>query len=918
MESERYERAAKIFEEAMSLPASRRPDHVKCAAGSDAELAARVCRMVAYTEHVSATQQFIPDVGIKATSTSGADLVGSMIGPFLIEQLVGEGGFGSVYRARQEQPVRRILAVKILKSGMDSRQVIARFEAERQALALMEHPGIARVIDAGQTSTALGSRPYFVMEFVTGEPITEYCNHRTLDLQSRLELFMQVCQAVQHAHQRGIIHRDLKPSNILVGDIDGVAAPKVIDFGIAKALHQPLTDAMLVTNRMELLGTPQYMSPEQADADERAIDTRTDVYSLGAVLYELLTGTTPLDEQSLRSASYSRMVELILEQRIERPSTRLTRMSDAAHEAARQRSTDLNSLRRRLHGELDWIVLKALDPDRDRRYRSAAALADDLRRSMNHQPVEAAPPSASYRLRKFVRRHRVGVVATALVVLALIGGAIGTTVGMVRARDSAHKAQDAANQALQVNQFMRDVLTSVDPDRGKGADVRFVDVLAAASTTASQRFAGHPELEAEVRELLGHVYGKLSLFPQSVQEHKQAIALAGSFLDPDDERMLRYRVNLARALVDAGRTTELPAALDGLTERIERVLGRHHDLWFVVQQFRSLEMWRLKKRAEAVEQLSQQAMEANASEEVQLRIRASLAKALSRQLENARGPTRSQLGAKLEAVSRDLIDRSARYFGPAAILTLEDRAILAEALFEQGKYQQAADMCQALLDVSKERLGDCHTVRKTAIGVLTKSLLRLGRADEAADLDLQELECNRREAPIILVASMCDALPILDRGGRWVDGERYARELVGLLNQLGGGHGPMVLEAQLATARFISLQGRLDEADQMFQALMPREDEAKDDLHVLARMHYCYGGHLVRRGLYEQAVQHLQKATEALGDVRTGTWNAVPDDLIIEFIGLYQAWGKPEKVAEYERLQLEALQMREQASLDGQ
>jgi non-specific serine/threonine protein kinase/serine/threonine-protein kinase len=271
-----------------------------------------------------------------------------------------------------------------------------------------------------------------------------------------------------------MIHRDLKPSNILVTEVDGAATPKVIDFGIAKAIHQPLTDAMLVTNRMELLGTPQYMSPEQADADERAIDTRTDVYSLGVVLYELLTGTTPLEEHSLRSASYARMFRLILEQRIERPSARLIKMGGPANESTRWPDTDVKSLSRRLRGDLDWIVLKALSFERNRRYESAVALAQDIRRSLNHEPVEAGPPSTVYRIRKFARRHRIGVTASALITLAMIGGIVGTTIGMWRATEARDRKDVEARKAQRVAEFSQQMLAGIDPAFARGNDTRLL------------------------------------------------------------------------------------------------------------------------------------------------------------------------------------------------------------------------------------------------------------------------------------------------------------------------------------------------------------------------------------------------------------------------------------------------------------
>ncbi len=914
MKLDRYERAARLFEEAMELPSERRQEHVHRAAEGDEDLAGRVGRMVAWAERDLATGAFVPESATAPGCGAGSDrLIGAVIGRYRIVSLVGEGGFGAVYQAEQERPLRRTVAMKVLKSGMDSRQVVARFEAERQALAMLEHPGIARVIDAGQTPDELGSRPYVVMELVSGEPITGYCDRRTLSVRSRLELFVMVCHAVQYAHQRGIIHRDLKPSNILVTEVDGAAAPKVIDFGIAKAIHQPLTDG-LVTNRTEILGTPQYMSPEQAAVDVPATDTRSDVYSLGVVLYELLTGTTPLDERALRSASYRGMMQMILEQRLERPSTRLARLGDAAFETARRRSTDSASLYRGVRGELDWIVLKALDPERDRRYASPAALAEDLRRSVNHEPVAAAPPGAAYRIRKFVRRHRAAVAATALVMLALVGGTVATSVSMVRAADS-------ADQALQINEFMADMLSSVDPDHGKGADVRLVEVLAGGSEAASERFADHLELQAQVRDRLGEVYEKLSLYPQAEWEFRQALALSEAVFGPDDPRSLEARVRHVEALAVAGRHSEERAAREGLAERIERVLGRDHDLWFAVQRLHGLELSRLKQRVEAEElfhRLLQQAQAAGAGEDILLGIMRGRVKALWFQLESAHGPAREQIGARLEPAVRELAERSSRRHGPTALVALEDQAALAKALLELGQYEAARDLSRTLLEGSAARLGECHSVRKSARYVLSKSQFRLGHAEQSAELRLQSLECSRREAPIVHVAELCDAIPMLDRGGRWAEGEQVARELVQKLEELGGGHGPMVLDAELAIARFVSLQGRTEEADGLFQVLLAREEEARAIANVFARMHMFHGAHLAGQGSYEQAERSLQLAADAMGDIRHGTWNSVPDDIIVGFIALYQAWGRPEKVDEYRRLQHEALHPLEWTRASGE
>jgi serine/threonine protein kinase len=359
-----------------------------------------------------------------------AERPGTVIGPYKLLEQIGEGGFGVVFMAEQMQPVRRKVALKLIKPGMDSRQVIARFEAERQALALMDHPNIARVFDGG---AAESGRPYFVMELVKGVPITRYCDDHKLTPRQRLELFVPVCQAVQHAHQKGIIHRDLKPSNIMVTRHDDKAVVKVIDFGIAKATVQQLTDKTLFTNFAQMIGTPLYMSPEQAQMSGLDVDTRTDVYSLGVLLYELLTGATPFDQERLKTAAYDEVRRIIREEEPPRPSRRFSPLAPDACTVSSHRQSDPDRLSRLFRGELDWIVMKALEKDRNRRYDSASAFAADVERYLKDEPVQACPPSAGYRLRKFLRRYKGPVLAASLVLVALVAGIIGTTWGMLRA-----------------------------------------------------------------------------------------------------------------------------------------------------------------------------------------------------------------------------------------------------------------------------------------------------------------------------------------------------------------------------------------------------------------------------------------------------------------------------------------------------
>ena len=455
----------------------------------------------------------------------GGPAAGQVIaGRYTLREILGEGGMGAVYRADQTEPVRRQVALKLIKVGMDSRAVLARFDAERQALALMDHPNIARVFDGG--STAAG-QPFFAMELVRGEPITGYCDRRRLPVRARLELFVAACQAVQHAHQKGIIHRDLKPSNILVTEVDGRPTPKVIDFGVAKATEFQLTDQTLA-DAGAIVGTPAYMSPEQADPSSMDIDTRTDVYALGVILYELLAGSPPIDANQFRRGAILEMLRIVREVEPPRPSTKVS-TAVALPSIAASRDIDPAHLKQALKGDLDWIVMKALEKDRARRYETANGFAADVLRHLAYEPVAAAPPSRAYRLRKFVRKHRGGVAAACVVVLALVAGIAGTTWGLIRASKANAELAEANTELARAN---------TDVSRSRAAvQARYdlaVDAIKTFHTGVSEDFLLKEEKFKNLRDRLlksaSDFYEKLgTLLKDAADRHSRRALLQADF-----------------------------------------------------------------------------------------------------------------------------------------------------------------------------------------------------------------------------------------------------------------------------------------------------------------------------------------------------------------------------------------------------
>ncbi len=535
---------------------------------------------------VRLSEPFLP-----ATSIDGP---GTTIGAYTLLKPIGEGGMGVVYRAEQAHPVRRTVALKIIKPGMDTRQVITRFEAERQALAMMDHPGIAKVFDAGSTEQG---RPFFVMELVEGVPITTYCDSVRLTPRQRLELLIPICRAIQHAHQKGIIHRDIKPSNVMVAMVDGTPVPKVIDFGVAKAVDRRLTAQTIETHHGAVVGTFEYMSPEQAAPGLMDIDTRSDIYGLGVLIYELLTGTTPLEKETVRQAPLSTILRAIREEESPKPSARLGHSRNRLTSLAARRGTDPARLVRQIRGELDWIVMKCLEKDRARRYESAAMLATDLARYLSNEPVEAGPPSSWYRICKFIRRYRVALMATGLVLSALITGVVVSTWQALRAlqaereqavalAEAGHQRNEAARkeaEARAVLEFLvNKMISSTGPYQRERGSSTVEDVLARADEEIEDHFADQPLMEASIRHAIGLAYFRLLRDDKAEIHLRRAVALRAEQLGASHPETLESKLQLGELLLkcDWPRTLhgqrDARAIFEEVADARRRALGPTH------------------------------------------------------------------------------------------------------------------------------------------------------------------------------------------------------------------------------------------------------------------------------------------------------------------------------------------------------
>jgi serine/threonine protein kinase/tetratricopeptide (TPR) repeat protein len=820
---------------------------------------------------------------------SPAASIGDRVGPYRLMEQIGEGGFGLVFVAEQAEPVRHKVALKVLKPGMDTRDVVARFEAERQALALMDHPNIAKVLDAGSTSAG---RPYFVMELVRGVPITDYCDEHKLLPRDRLALFVQVCQAVQHAHQKGIIHRDLKPSNVLVTSHDGVPVPKVIDFGVAKAVGQSLTEKTIYTRFAQMIGTPLYMSPEQAEMSGLDVDTRADVYALGVLLYELLTGTTPFDRDRFRKAAFDEIRRIIKEEEPPRPSTRLSTLGVTLPAVSANRNTEPGKLPGLIRGELDWIVMRCLEKDRNRRYDTANGLARDIQRYLIGDAVEACPPTLGYRLRKLAHKHRKPLTAAAAFTVLLLAGAVISAWQAVRARQAERQARaeeevarfernrartEKENTQAALDFLGQDVLAQVSPWQTPGQDPKIRRLLDRAADQLQAEPGKPPLVQASIRGMIGQIYAELGDLRKGRHYLGQALQVQRRALGEDDPQTLMTMHHLGRSLFWSNQYDEAAPILSRTLELRQRVLGDgNRDT--LITMFLTGGCYAAQGRYEEAEQLIRQAQDA---------------------LRGPSGDRRQAVGALLflgfalatqgqldraQALLLDCLEQSRRDPNDHPHIAGAMRG-LACVYIARNEPARAKAFAEEALKRCRDIWGE-HPLTLNAIRVLARVYQLEGQYDQAAPL-LKEAQ------------AICRGLQI-DEGAR----------LASVLGMLG--------ENLVAKKNYIDAEAHLRHCLEIWKKRLPHGGEFWVTLSRQgAAREYAFakcllGASLLGQKRFKEAEPLLLQSYEGLMLPQEGK-EAGPTPFLkrrrVEALGwlvqLYEAWGKPDEVAKW-RKELEA------------
>jgi serine/threonine protein kinase len=779
------------------------------------------------------------------------------MGPYRLIQKLGEGGMGQVWLAEQTAPVRRQVALKLIKAGRYDDDVLKRFQSERQSLAIMDHPSIAKVFDAGSTSDG---QPYFVMEYVPGVPITEYCDQKRLRVRERLELFIKVCEGVQHAHQKAIIHRDLKPANIMVVEVDDKPVPRIIDFGLAKATTPQVASEAMFTQVGSFVGTPGYMSPEQADSSVQDIDTRTDVYSLGVVLYVLLSGSPPFDPKKWQKKPLHEVLRQLREDEPPRPSTKIGMEKESSGASAEMRGVQPTQLISLIRGDLDWITMKALEKDRTRRYGSPAELAADITRHLNDEPVMARPASTGYRLQKYIRRHRITVAVGSGLVVLLAGFVVVQGAQLRRTRLERDRANRERDRATRITDFMTGMFKLSDPSEARGNSVTAREILDNASKEIDTGLAKDPETRAQMMYVMGSVYEKLGLYPRAHALEKQSMEIRERELGPGHPDTLESANGFADVLVDEGRYPEAEKLDRETVDTRRRVLGLESP-----ETLRSMNALAHVLREES------QFPEAETLERETLDIR-------RRILGPEHPDTLSSMSAlamtlqyesrypEAEKLDRETLDLQRRVLGLESPDTLSSMNNLANVLFQERKYPEAEQLQRETLAIQRRVLGPESPDTLASMNNLANVLDQDGRYADAENLHREILEVQRRvlgpEHPSTIVTMLNLSTDLLFEH-HYAEAEKLDRETLEIRRRILGPEHPDTLSSMSTLALTLEYERRYPDAEKLYRetadisrrVLGPENPNTSSSTYNLA----CI---VARRGRRDEAISLLREAVD--------------------------------------------------------